>query len=328
MNFNENQSSPNPFTKKSLVIGILCNPASGRIKRCLEELKLMLNTVPAAVYHEAVTADEIHKAIELLSERQVNILILIGGDGTVHTALTCLFRDWGDSRPVVAVIPGGTTNMTALDLGMRKKPLDYIPLLAAGVEAPHSLNLTTRDVLEIKHGDNTRLFGMFFGCGLIPHGVEYFHETIGKSGVTSELSGGLVMLKYVLGLLFRPGTRPVTPVTIIRGGGNIDYNYCLVAFITTLDRLLLGIRPYRRIEKGRLFFTIINNNMKSVWGSVLSLLAGKGGVNTGEYIKRKGDRIDLLIDGKFIVDGELYNASRSGGTVSISRAGSIEFLVL
>ena len=307
--------------------GILCNPASGRLKGRLHEIKRSLNTIPDSSYCEAVSSTEINQSIRRFADSRINLFIIVGGDGTVHTSFTHLFHIWKGKLPVVAVIPGGTTNMTALDLGMKRSPIESISLLGSAIADPEPTKYTLRRVLRIEQGEILKLFGMFFGCGLIPHGVKFFHNNIRGLGVTNEFAGGFVMIKYLPGFLFRPGNLPATHLTLLMEGRTVERHDCLAAFATTLDRLLLGVRPYRNLKTDSLFFTAINNNMKSVWSSVISLLAGNGG-GSGDIQAGSMDRLEFLFDGDFIVDGEMYHARRQDGPVSITRTEPITFLVV
>lgn len=323
------QTNLKPSTfHEPIIPGILCNPASGRLRHHPQAIRQALQEIPVCAYLEAVTTTEIQESIRRFSDSGVNLLVLAGGDGTVHGALTHLFNLWQGELPAVAVIPGGTTNMTALDLGIRKKPLACISLLGTGITRPGSLQYNLRPVLSIDQGAAGRLFGMFFGCGLIPHGVQYFQNKVRQLAVTNELAGGFVMLGYLFGLLLRPGSLPSVHLTLRRAGSDIEKHGCLAAFTTTLDRLLLGIRPYRKLDKGSLFFTIIDNNMQSVWSAVVSLLAGNGGGDADGNHGGSSDKLELLFDGDFIVDGEMYHAQRKNGPVAISRTAPLRFLVL
>ena len=314
--------------REPLIPGILCNPAGGRIKNHLEATRRALKNIPARTYLEAVSATEIRDSIRLLSNSGVNLLILAGGDGTVHCALTHLFSLWEGELPAVAVIPGGTTNMTALDLGIEKRPLACISRLGTALALPATRRYTMRRVLRVEQGSDRKMFGMFFGCGLIPNGVKYFHQRVRRYGLTNEFAGGMVMLGYLFGFLFWPASLPAIHLTLSMDGRSIEKHGCLAAFATTLDRLLLGIRPYRRLDKGSLFFTTIDNTMKSVWCTLISVLTGNGGCKTDARHRDNTEQLELEFDGDFIVDGELYNAQRKTGPVIITRTAPLRFLVV
>ena len=212
----EHAASPpgRPAAPVSPVIpGVLCNPAGGRVRRRVQLIRASLQSLPAAVYREALTGEEIRDALRQCIDAGVNLLILMGGDGTVHCVLSELYRHRQAAVPALAVLPGGTTNMTALDLGMTGKPLARIPLLAAALARPDAMRFITRPVLQVSHGGELRLAGMFFGCGLIAQGVKYFNSRIRRLGVTHEISGGVVMLASGAWLLRRFLRLPVEPGT-------------------------------------------------------------------------------------------------------------------
>src|SRR5207244_3355037 len=68
------------------------------------------------------TAD-LGPALAELERREVDVLVLNGGDGTVQGALTELLRDPQRERlPAVAPLRGGRTNATSTDLGADRDP--------------------------------------------------------------------------------------------------------------------------------------------------------------------------------------------------------------
>ena len=64
------------------------------------------------------------EALADLARQEVDILAVMGGDGTLQHGLTEIFasRVFGDRVPIIAPLRGGRTNMTALDLGAGPRP--------------------------------------------------------------------------------------------------------------------------------------------------------------------------------------------------------------
>src|SRR3546814_7056695 len=60
-----------------------------------------------------------------------DLIVVIGGDGTLQGLLTALLRQPDGAVPDLLVIPAGTTNMSAADLGARHKPEPALRALAA-----------------------------------------------------------------------------------------------------------------------------------------------------------------------------------------------------
>lgn len=68
-------------------------------------------------FHKPTSLDELHKSLEQDIERKVDTIISVGGDGTMHTLIQKLAgQDIG-----LLVIPGGTANDLANELGTIKK---------------------------------------------------------------------------------------------------------------------------------------------------------------------------------------------------------------
>ena len=69
-------------------------------------------------------------------QRDVDLLVVNGGDGTLQYALTEILGNgaFGDRIPMIAPLRAGRTNMSAMDLGARKDPLRGIGELIACAE--------------------------------------------------------------------------------------------------------------------------------------------------------------------------------------------------
>src|SRR5690348_185736 len=111
------------FTAGNARVGFLFNPLSGRIRKRKDALRQMLDDIPGATCREVTNAAQINASIDAFLREDTDLLVIVGGDGTVQGTLCHLFAtqpvgDW----PALAIVPGGTTNMTALDLGHSSSP--------------------------------------------------------------------------------------------------------------------------------------------------------------------------------------------------------------
>ncbi|WP_337017126.1 YegS/Rv2252/BmrU family lipid kinase [Oceanobacillus massiliensis] len=86
--------------------------------------------------------------------KQVDLLIILGGDGTVHTCLNSIIPL--SKRPVIAILPGGTSNDISRNLKM-----------------PQNLQSATEAIIHGERIDidigksNERYFLNFWGIGLV-----------------------------------------------------------------------------------------------------------------------------------------------------------------
>jgi hypothetical protein len=73
--------------------------------------------------------------------RGVSLLIVDGGDGTLHRVLTSVAHVWGEQRwPRLAVLRSGTMNIVADSIGSRGQPdralAKLVEALRSGIELP------------------------------------------------------------------------------------------------------------------------------------------------------------------------------------------------
>ena len=104
-------------------IGILSNPLSGRVKNDVTAIQDLSKSIPEGIYREASNQAEFKTVLEEFSNNKIEVLVIIGGDGTIHAVLSYLFsRKIFSSLPMLAIVPAGTTNMTAKDFKISGKP--------------------------------------------------------------------------------------------------------------------------------------------------------------------------------------------------------------
>ena len=92
----------------------------------------------ATVTAEVVqTPEAVVETLRAFHAEGVELIAVAGGDGTLQAALTGLLRDLAlpaETLPKLLVIGGGTTNMSAADLGTRCQPPVALTRLAAWLE--------------------------------------------------------------------------------------------------------------------------------------------------------------------------------------------------
>jgi len=285
----------------------LANPGSGGWQRAGETLRRSVAAIPGSLYGEGREPEAIARAIREFQSSSADALVIAGGDGTVQAVLTALAA--GDWRPPLALVPCGTTNMTALDLGVKEHPEKVMHRLADAFSGGASLDLRTRAALHVADGSGRRC-GMFFGAGLVPAGVRYFGRRLRRPGRTGEARPGVALLRYLGGLLVgRAG--PPTRARIREDGTAILEGEYTVILASTLDRLLLGFRPYWGREDAPVHFTAVRASPRQVWRRLPGILRGKGVPPhaAGDYHSRNLHRLEIWLDGEYVLDGEIYPAS-------------------
>ena len=131
----------------------------------------VLRRYPDVVHVETESVRVLPEALGELTRREVDLLVVNGGDGTLQYVLTELL-DATDLPALrfVAPLRGGRTNMTACDLGADPRPATRSGRAARRRSRSGRLDerLVARPVLRIASTRRSGVqYGMFFGAGMI-----------------------------------------------------------------------------------------------------------------------------------------------------------------
>ncbi|SFW11147.1 diacylglycerol kinase family protein [Nitrosovibrio sp. Nv17] len=312
-------------------VGILFNPLGGRIRKREHSIRDELERIPRAICRRASDAPAIREAIDAFLVARVDVLLVVGGDGTVQATLSRLFEQRpAEEWPVLAIVPGGTTNMTALDLGMHGKPEMVLRELRTRLSAQIPPRLMKRHILCIEQPGAGKIYGMFFGLGLIARAVIFSRGSIKRLGITGEGYSALITVGYFLGILLgrRKGAWAPAHLSIRHEQGEFLHETCPFLFASTLDRLLFGMRPYWGREAAPLHVTFVRQQCRRPLRALWRVLAGRGEIlrEVEGYHSFNSATLELLVDDDYIVDGESYRASSAHGPLRVGAAGPATFL--
>lgn len=318
-------------------VACLTNPDSGRNRRRLAEVRALLRQYPEVLHREVRGQAEVSAALAEMAADPPAVLAVNSGDGTVQAVLTALLLDRPFAElPRLVLLRGGTTNMTASDVGPGDRLLTALHRLldpARDLEA----EVVERPVLrvDVSPAGPTRC-GMFFGTGAIVRGIEFCHRNVHSRGLRDGLAPGLCTLRVLWAMArgddrYAAG-RPMTVTgragTAPAGGVEGEQDYLLV-LASSLERLFLGLRPYWGDTRGAFFFSSLRARPGHALRTLPSLFWGRPGrFATPEhgYASGKVDELRLEMDGPLTLDGEIYQASRAQGPVRVSVGGTASFL--
>ena len=316
-------------------LGILCNPRGGRARGDIDVIRQLAGEIPGSVYREASSPEAIHRALSELLDPLPGALCFIGGDGTIQAALTSLRHLCPPERwPVLAALPGGTTNMTAKDLGSWPTVIAGLKALAHGGRGSSGppWTLRRRPVLEMNGGGIEGLCGMFLGLGGVAAGIRAWNEDFQREDLPGDGAIRLTILRLLLKLAFRRSARAemIQPLTFSLDGGAETRHRGILVLVTSLHRLILGARPYWGPEPHPLHVTLVEEGARGFWWRIPRLIRGRpgGGMTprTG-YLSRNAERVELTLDGPFVVDGELFEARAAAGPLTITPIPGVDWLV-
>jgi len=313
-------------------IGLLSNPHSGRNRRMLGHLQGIV-TAAGGIHHE-ITPDvsDIPLALLRMAQADIEVVAVNGGDGSIALVLGCLLS--GDSPfpspPLLCALPGGTTNVTVGDVGIRGGLDTALLRLLAWRNGKLEGRELIRPVIGVRGARGQVLgCGLVFGAGAVVTGIEYWQESVRSRGMRSEYSSGVAMIRTVWGMLrgHERFARPVRMQLQLPGTTPVDADFTLLT-VSTLQRLFLGIHPFWGQETGALRITAIERGARGFARALPSILAGRAPVHAddGGYHSANTETLLLGFNGSYTMDGELHIAEKADSPLCIYTAGDARFL--
>lgn len=282
---------------------ILTNPRGYRVQRNLPRLQRMLEQLTGIEHCMTHDLTELDTLLAARKWQRDDLIVVNGGDGTVQHLLTRLLTLCPPAAwPQLAILPGGTTNMTARAFNRSRSYRSNLDTLNTAL-ANNQIQGQERRLLQVKNGDETQV-GVFFGAAAIVRGIEYFHQRLKQR---SQWGIGRVVLRAAWSMARRQP--PFAEPTRIRLGQTDEYD-ALILLITSLDRLILGARPYWGQQPGSLHLTLIEQRAPHFLRYLPRLIRGTPGRHLqpeNGYHSRNLDQLSLSIDGPFTVDGEIFD---------------------
>ena len=313
---------------RTLRIGLLHNPLSGRNLKCgMNGIKAVLNEYPEVAGFEVRTPIDMTAALSELARQAVDVVIINGGDGTVQAVLTALFRDRVFPKPpLLAVLAGGTTNMTAGDVGILGSPARglrrLLDRLGNGIRED---GLVQRPLLEVSAGTGSAQCGFFLGAGGLQQLIR--RRWTQRNGMRIRaLRGGLGTALFVgkiaVGLVLK---RPLLEPSCVQA--RLDERVCRVSdrsllFVTTLEQMALGLRPFWGTEPAPLHFTAFALPPRRLLRAVPGLFLGRQNRHMRPehgYLSHNAKEIRLWCKDGFLLDGQPFETA--AGEPLVIRSG-------
>lgn len=303
---------PTDRTSSSSLIGVLTNCGSDRNRRAPERISRLLERKSNVFHFELTKIADIPQALAMFAHARVTTIVVNGGDGTVQAVLSSLINDRPFAEiPPIAVLPGGKTNMIAADLGLRGGPERQLRrLLKRLAGRGRSPRLVERRLIALQVGDEEPpRFGMFFGTAGVVNGLRWCRTRVHPLNLPTWASHFLALGLLVLITITRHRSSPLRsqPIRMHLDGGEVLSGRYAFVLATTLDRLLLGLRPYGREGRGILKFSAVSAGGGAMLRALLALFTGrfsKGGID-GLQVRRT-DSLRIEGDDPVTLDGEIY----------------------
>jgi diacylglycerol kinase (ATP) len=312
---------------------MISNPNSGHNRDVFAGISKRIDSC-AQIHHRVThSAQDIPAALEELAQLQLQVLAINGGDGTVAAILGHLLeQNVFPHPPLIVLLPGGTANMTAGDIGVRGKLASAVDRFCRWCEGERNTRglLQQRSLLRVSTDSGISVnYGMFLGGGAVMQGTEYTHREIHSRGLRDDFSMALGVIRTLWGI-FRDDPEFDQNVAIelaLNGGPGRQYDTLILA-ISTLDRLAFGMRPFWSPDPGTLQITLMEQHCSKFLRTFISIARGrpnKNAVPHSGYFSHNADSCELSLHGSLNLDGEII---RADGKVLVEASPALEFLKL
>jgi diacylglycerol kinase (ATP) len=294
-------------------IGLISNPHSQRNRRGFDVLHAASAGIPDLLQREVEGAGSLATILEEFAAREVGLLVVSGGDGTVQRTLTELLEGRPFERlPSVAILPRGMANMTASDVGLRGRSATALHrLLKRAQTGDLGRSVVRRNILRVENiQDSPPQRCLFFGAAAIYDAIELCCRHVYARGLKGNLGMGLTLGGLLLSSLLSrsDGALRAHDIAVAVDAQPAVQARRLLVLATTLERLILRSRPFWNQGKGTIRFTSITHPPFHLIRSAPKVLYGwrRATLSEDHYFSCGAERIALRLDGAFTLDGEFF----------------------
>lgn len=141
-----------PFSKVKIIVNP--NADLGRAWRSASKLHPLVESYGGADWCGTVYPTHASELAQQAGERGYELIIAVGGDGTVHEIVNGLMKLPRAQRPRLAVVPYGTGNDFAYAIGMDKRPEQALHQIFNGSPRPIDIGKVTDEEGRSEYFDN------------------------------------------------------------------------------------------------------------------------------------------------------------------------------
>jgi diacylglycerol kinase family enzyme len=314
--------------------GVISNPNSGHNRDQFPRIRQLLDQLPGVRHEITGSVHDLPAALERLARNRVDALVINGGDGTGSALIGhAIEHDIFEKLPPVIILPGGTANMNAGDVGVRGKLEKATGRLLAWAQNGGDTRdrLVQRPLLRVATASGpAAVYGMFLGAGAVMQATEYAHRELHSRGLRDDFSLALTTVRTVWGV-YRDDPRFNQHVTVsmtLEDESSPRRHDTLILAISSLQRLFMGMRPFWGTGPGALRLTLIEQHATRFPTTFLSLARGRPNANAvpdSGYFSHNASRIRLQMEGSINLDGEIID---TGGEICITASEPVNFLRL
>lgn len=293
--------------------GLLINPRSGQSSGKGLRLAEILRSKTAISIRIMDSFEQLPGFLDEFANEGVTDLFISSGDGTVHAIQTELAeRKPFRVLPRLGLLPHGTTNMTAADLGFRFKGLqaqaDFITSLNAK-------QMRERPTLRIANPrDGKPLQGMFLATGAASEATLFCQRAFNARGLKGNWATFATLASAVGRTMFtRPNPHDVSRfdrpfhIQVTSDGKKFSDGTQLLMLSTTLEKVVLGARPFWGPKIGPIRTSVFPYPVPSIPRWLLPIMyAGEDRKMPEGAVSFSSSRLEVTCSASYLIDGQFF----------------------
>lgn len=311
-------------------IGIVSNPRSERSQGGIAEIRAFAAGRADVTHREPASLAQLSETLSDFAKAGVGLLVIHGGDGTVQTVLTALLAGKAFATPpLVAILPGGMTNLIAVDVGLTGTPTEALKRLTGAADL--RAHVVNRPIIRLDGIGDGPVYGMFLATAAIVRATELNRDSLHRFGIRDPLAIALIVITLLCKYVLRGG-RPNAffrgdPIGIRFDGASEMKGDRFLLLVSTLEKLVFGLHPYWGTGPGAMHLTAVDFPPKRLPGVLFSLLRKRVPKDLpANYLSRNADRIVLDMVCPLTLDGEMIRPE--GRPIELSAAETLDFVRL
>lgn len=230
--------------------------------------------------------------------------------------------------PNFVILPGGMTNLAAINIGMKKPTTEKIAHILDNSEKAKQTNLS---LLKVRPGKKANdHYGFLFTTGAWPMATKYCYDKIHTEGIGGAAAVRATLLHVLLGRSEeRRKMLANTPLGLKSDTATLNGDH-LTTISTTLPNLMIGVNPFWGEGDGLVRLTHAGPDVRYKVLCVARMMKKTQSEKSRAALKRDGfqswnlDNAELDYDGPLVLDGEFLD--NRPGPISVSATEPLTFL--
>ncbi len=288
-------------------IGVIFNPLAGKNRKrswMAESLSKVLNHHGILV--ETETKDDLKNAILEFKQRNIDIIAISGGDGTIHMVLSAVINIYKDTPlPKFMALRSGTMNTFTNSVKFKGKSIDILKTTVEKYEKAEPFIEINQHLMKINDK-----YGFMTGAGVVSNFLDAYYASPNPGPVHAAKMVSGIIFSTIFRTQYAKDIFNQTKFKVTIDGKPLESKEFTYILGCTIKELGLGFTPtpHAYHKPGHFHFHASSMNPMSLVPKVPALWLGK--IITHPDLHHNGIAKEVIVEpiGKlrWMLDGDLY----------------------